>query len=102
VRELETEALMAKALIQGLHGDREKAESELAKLREQVANTETLTGEERANLNDYDLVGGQKALRIIDGQAQRIARALKILSEPLPAGSPEAHLAADVRRALDG
>jgi hypothetical protein len=65
-----------------------------------MADTETLTDEER---EAWAMMShGPKALRIIDDQAGRIARAQQILSEPLHADSPESRLAADVRRALGG
>jgi len=69
-----------------------------------MADVETLTEGEREDLgaanSKYDV--GCKALRILDALAERIARARKLASEPRPVGSPEARLAADVRRALDG
>lgn len=48
VRELETEALMAKGLIQGLVAERDAAESELAQLRESIERARAILVEGRA------------------------------------------------------
>ena len=65
-----------------------------------MADIDELTDEERETW--AMMWHGSKLLHALEQQAQRIKRALEVLSEPLLAGSTEARLAADVRRILEG